>query len=285
MFKSSPVLRVSLYLVLWLVLADGCGSLLVRSLLGGQVLEGAVYARAVLIGELAQALVILVVTAFCRYFLDQTDVVSLGYGGTPAAVVLDLLAGLLIGTIAMAAIGAVEVSQGWLRISGITPGALAPLVRSIAIFALVAYSEETIFRGYVLTNLEQAWGQTWAFVVSSGLFGLMHLLTDNANTTPPLLVLLGLTLAGFVQASAYYVRRTIWLPMGLHFAWNFAQVAFGVDGSKAIGQSTLLAGAVQGPALVVGTDFGPEVGLLGWLGMLLMLLLLHLYTVWQGEAA
>jgi membrane protease YdiL (CAAX protease family) len=63
-------------------------------------------------------------------------------------------------------------------------------------------------------------------------------------------------------AAAYAATRTLWVPIGLHFGWNFA--AAGIFGTEVSGNGTaqgLLDGVVSGPALLTGGDFGPEASL------------------------
>ncbi|MGP3915880.1 hypothetical protein [Nonomuraea sp. 10N515B] len=60
-------------------------------------------------------------------------------------------------------------------------------------------------------------------------------------------------------AAAYAATRTLWLPIGLHFGWNFA--AAGIFGTEVSGNGTpqgLLDGVTSGPALLTGGAFGPE---------------------------
>ena len=60
-------------------------------------------------------------------------------------------------------------------------------------------------------------------------------------------------------AAAYVATRTLWVPIGLHFGWNFA--AAGIFSTEVSGNGAtegLLHGVTSGPALLTGGDFGPE---------------------------
>src|SRR5690606_34230113 len=65
--------------------------------------------------------------------------------------------------------------------------------------------------------------------------------------------------AGGLFAAAYAATRNLWLPIGLHFAWNYA--GGGIFGTAVSGQDApkgLLDGVTSGPTLLSGGDFGPE---------------------------
>ena len=59
--------------------------------------------------------------------------------------------------------------------------------------------------------------------------------------------------------AAYVATRTLWLPIGIHFAWNFAEG--GIFGTEISGNNTpqgLLDGVLSGSSMVTGGAFGPE---------------------------
>ena len=128
---------------------------------------------------------------------------------------LGLGAGLGVFSIAVALAAALGVYTitGW----GDSSGLAAALV-SAALFPAV--SEELVFRGILFRWLEE-WGGSWvALLVTSILFGCAHLLNPHASP----IAALGIALeAGVMLGAAYMLTRSLWLPMGLHAAWNFAQ--------------------------------------------------------------
>ena len=93
------------------------------------------------------------------------------------------------------------------------------------VLAAGSAAEEILFRGYGLQILIAAAGPFAAIVPVGTLFGLMH--TGNPNA-----VWLGIVnTAGFgiLFGYAYYRTRDLWLPIGLHFGWNFTLPLFGVN--------------------------------------------------------
>jgi hypothetical protein len=77
----------------------------------------------------------------------------------------------------------------------------------------------------------------------------------------------------------YLATRQLWLPMALHFSWNFVQgavLSFPVSGLASTG---LLVTTTQGNPLVTGGAFGPEGGLLGT-GVMCLGLVVLLISWW-----
>ncbi|WP_245978895.1 CPBP family intramembrane glutamic endopeptidase [Streptomyces diacarni] len=131
---------------------------------------------------------------------------------------------------------------------------------ALAVFATmagVALTEELLFRGVVFRLLEELTG-TWGALITSGLlFGAIHLV--NAHTTVWGALAIAIE-AGLMLGAAYVATRTLWLPIGLHLGWNFAEGGiFGVGVSgNANGQTGLLHGVLSGSDALTGGSVGPE---------------------------
>ncbi|MFD3744998.1 CPBP family intramembrane glutamic endopeptidase [Nocardia sp. NPDC058633] len=125
--------------------------------------------------------------------------------------------------------------------------------------ASVAVTEELLFRGVVYRILEERTGAIIAIAVSSLLFGLTHLLNPNATLWGTAAIAVE---GGALLAIAYAVTRSLWLPIGLHFAWNFTESGvFGTAVSGAHGEPGLLRTVLSGPDVLTGGTFGPEASL------------------------
>jgi hypothetical protein len=71
-------------------------------------------------------------------------------------------------------------------------------------------------------------------------------------------------LAGVWLAVAYLKTRSLWFPLGIHWAWNWAMASvFGlpVSGITELASNSLLHGIDLGPAWLTGGSYGPEGGL------------------------
>ena len=123
-------------------------------------------------------------------------------------------------------------------------------------FLIVAIGEEIIFRGVLFRWIDERFGFWWAMIVSGLIFGLVHLTNDNAT----LLGAIGIALeAGLLLGAAYKWAGTLWLPIGIHWAWNFSQgniFGFAVSGNNA-GDSIIQA-TIDGPQWLTGGAFGAE---------------------------
>ena len=234
--------------------------------------------------EIAELLMLLPLTFAFRRLLDRRDLASLGFRRRQGWV-LDLLLGLILGGLQMLAILGIEWAGGWISV-GLPDGAglargLASGGVAAALFVLVALSEELIFRGYLLANLQEGIGAVPALVLTSLLFGLFHILNPNVR----LLALVNIALAGLVMGYAWLETGNLWLPMAYHFSWNFFQgpiFALPVSGVRYGG---LLAVADRGAApLVTGAAFGPEGGLIGTLALLSAFPILRLWGRWRRKS-
>lgn len=135
--------------------------------------------------------------------------------------------------------------------------ALRVLAEGTLLFTLVAAGEELMLRGYVFTSLARGMGRWGALATTSVVFGVLH--AGNPNVTEAGLA--NIVLAGVWLGVARMRSGAIWLPIGLHFGWNFALgVVAGHPVSGVPIESVALATHV-GDALLTGGMFGPEAGL------------------------
>lgn len=137
-------------------------------------------------------------------------------------------------------------------------------------FFSVAALEELLFRAILFRLLERSLGTVIAVLLSSALFSAVHLFNPHADllSTVQLLVL------GLLFIAAFLYTRRLWLCVGLHWGWNFAQGGFfssPVSGQKADG---ILQSVMTGPAWLTGGDFGIEASVLASLGALICTVLL-----------
>lgn len=147
---------------------------------------------------------------------------------------------------------------------------LAPAVLYAALFAGVGIFEETAFRGFVLVQLSRAISFWPAAILLCVLFGAVHLGNDNEN-------IFGAVAAGlFGVVFAYSFRATgsLWLAIGLHTGWDYAEsFIFGVPDSGMTLDGRVLHPAFHGPDWLTGGSVGPEGSIL-ILGPLLAILLI-----------
>jgi hypothetical protein len=88
-----------------------------------------------------------------------------------------------------------------------------------------AAGEEMLFHGYAFQLLVRSIGAFATILPVSILFGVEHL--NNPNAT--LLGAVNTMLWGILLGFAYWRTNALWLPIGLHFGWNFTLPLFGVN--------------------------------------------------------
>ncbi len=141
------------------------------------------------------------------------------------------------------------------------------------LLAAGAVGEELLFRGYGFQILLAAVGPYAAILPAGVIFALMH--TGNPNAA-----WFGIAnTAGFGILFGYAFLRTrdLWLPIGLHFGWNFTLPLFGVNVSGLRMKETGHEMVWTAGALWSGGQYGPEASVL----TSAVLVLLFVY-VWKA---
>lgn len=130
----------------------------------------------------------------------------------------------------------------------------------IGMTVLAAFTEELLFRGILFRWIEQFAGSWAALAVTSGLFGLAHLFNPGATWVSSLAIMVE---AGVLLGGAYMLAGNLWVPMGLHAAWNFTEgfiFDVSVSGNDMHG---LVQAKLSGPVLLSGGSFGLEASMIG----------------------
>jgi uncharacterized protein len=162
--------------------------------------------------------------------------------------------GVLIGFVWCGFVIANVAFLGGYRVDGL--GSASGVVLLFGFMAAAAVTEEVMFRGVLLRVIEERLGSVIALTLTGLLFGLAHLLNPNATLWGAIAIAIE---AGGALGAAYLATRTLWLPIGLHFGWNFALA--GIFGAVVSGKNEsqgLLNGVLSGPTVLSGGEFGPE---------------------------
>jgi membrane protease YdiL (CAAX protease family) len=185
--------------------------------------------------------------------------VRLGEGRWPGELSLrPALPGLGVG--ALLGLAMMTVLMGTMVVTGLydlTMVGAAPLWTGLGLALQAAVTEELWMRALLLRLLWRAFGPGPAFAVAALVFSALHLANPGAT------VLAGATVtaAGLMFCALYALTGRLWVPIGLHLAWNFAQgslfgaVVSGGGLGDSLAASTARPGAV---AWLTGGTFGPE---------------------------
>jgi uncharacterized protein len=177
----------------------------------------------------------------------------------------DLIIGSGVGILSLGLATAIATAGGGLRFSFFPASLLSQVAKTLAssaaLFVVAALAEEALFRGYSLQTLCRARLAWLGVLLTSVPFAAIHLNNPNGGRMLPFV---NTALAGVWLAVAYLRTRTLWFPLGIHWAWNWALGSlFGlpVSGITAIAPHPLLQGTDLGPAWLTGGSYGIEGGL------------------------
>lgn len=229
--------------------------------------------------DILPLLAIFLATWVARRVLDHRSMVSLGFR-LDHSTVPDLLFGFIVPGFLFGLIFLFERGMGWMTYSGTafrseSPAAVvSAMAGGLVLFVLVGFQEELLSRGYQLQNLVEGLNLPWALIISSAIFGLLHIANPSAGWAS----LVGILVAGLFLAFAWIRTGQLWLPIGLHIGWNFFEgTVFGFPVSGTGGYNLVLQ-SVRGPEWLTGGGFGPEAGLVVIPALALGAVLIWLYT-------
>ena len=213
--------------------------------------------------ELTGAIVVAVAYLVYVRVVERRSAFELALGPAPREFGAGFLLGAALFTVTVGIIWAL----GDYAITGVNQWTvmLSPLAFALGAGVL----EEILFRGVIFRITEEWIGSWGALAFSSLLFGAAHLANPHATLSSALAIALE---AGLLLGAAFMLTRRLWLPIGMHAAWNFTQSGiFGapVSGSPAHG---VFISRLSGPAWATGGGFGPEASLPA--------VLVSLFSVW-----
>ena len=136
---------------------------------------------------------------------------------------------------------------------------------------LVGLYEEFVFRGYVLHTLQHGMGFWGAALLSSALFGAVHL----GNGADPWYISLSAATFGMLYCLSVLRTGAIWFAMGVHAAFDFSETfLFSPSGGLSV-SGHLLDCSLHGPVWLTGGVAGPEASLNGVLVFILLFLIVN----------
>lgn len=178
----------------------------------------------------------------------------------PRRIAPEILKGLGIGCAFFVVVVLIMMAAGLYKIDSVGTDTPAALVASFFGFLVVAVGEEIIFRSILFRWIDERWGFVVALVVSALIFGLMHIFQPGATLWSSFAIAVE---AGLLLGAAYKYSGTLWLPVGIHWAWNFTQgniFGFAVSGGDA--GVSLIQPATAGPDILTGGIFGAEASII-----------------------
>lgn len=198
----------------------------------------------------------------------RTDLLSKG-------VFKNLLLGMTTGILFFSAVTAVLLLTGCSRIVYASP-AWPYILKNMFSYLLVACSEEVIFRGILFRMTDERYGLWVALGISALVFGAVHMMNPGASLWSSVAIAVE---AGVLLGIVYKYSGSLWLPIGLHWAWNFTQGnVFGFPVSGCGLEESIFRTSACGPDIITGGAFGPEASIISVvLGTALSILFIWLY--------
>ena len=202
------------------------------------------------------ALAMAIYFGFARW-IERREVSELALPG----MVKEMGVGILIGSGLYTGCMLILMAMGIYRMDGFNP--VSFLVPAIASALSSGFLEELLFRGALFRIVEEWLGSWISIIISSAVFGLVHLANPDATLIGALFISVE---AGLLLAAAYMVTRRLWMSIGFHVSWNYTQSAvFGGIVSGGIAEPGLIKPILNGPDLLTGGQFGLEASLTAFL--------------------
>lgn len=129
-----------------------------------------------------------------------------------------------------------------------------PWSELLLVYLPAVFHEEILFRGYPYQKV-RSFNRSGAIIFTASVFASAH--GRNAGASP--LAIVNLVLAGVLLALAYEAWQRLWLPIGIHLAWNLLSgPVLGYDVSGYVPRRSVLSIAGGGPDWLTGGRFGIE---------------------------
>ncbi|MFS9189807.1 CPBP family intramembrane metalloprotease [Streptococcus parasanguinis] len=154
---------------------------------------------------------------------------------------------------------------------------LEPILFILGLFPfwlLQGGTEEVATRGWLLTRIAARTNLPLAIVISSSLFGILHM--GNAGVT--FLSVLNIILDGVLAGLLFIYTDSIWLVVAQHGTWNYVQgnlLGFQVSGTGA--DASIFSFTMgSGPDWLTGGEFGAEGSIITTLVLLVSVVIVYL---------
>ncbi|MFC1785005.1 lysostaphin resistance A-like protein [Candidatus Neomarinimicrobiota bacterium] len=210
---------------------------------------------------------------FFKYF-DKRIVTELSF----KYLVKDSIIGLLTGFILISLVTATLYLFGYYEPH--STGYFSILINAFMLFTIAGILEEIIFRGIIYRITEDSLGTVWALIISSLIFGFLHMANTNFNLLSGFAIALEL---GLLTGIFFTLTKRLWLPIALHIGWNFSFIFWGTTVTGATEFPNFIDSTLVGPELITGGVFGPENSVITILFSLILFLVIFFQASKRGQ--
>jgi membrane protease YdiL (CAAX protease family) len=155
---------------------------------------------------------------------------------------------------------------------GFTRENALPIFLDLLMMLAVGFFEETFSRGYMMTALRTTGLKPLIFFFPAAIFSILHFMNPGFDVLAGINILL----VGIVFGYMFLRTGSLWMPIGYHFMWNFAQGSFwgqAVSGGEEL--YSVMQVSSEAPAILAGGAFGPEGGLIVTILCVLIFVYVH----------
>jgi uncharacterized protein len=242
-----------LFILLWAVLLAPAVVPVAKGLNAEQLAEP----RWILYFDAVSALAILAAAWVIVRWVDRRPFVTLGFAGDHLA--RDLLFGASLGAGWLGLSVAILWLGGWIAPQPAHEFSWARLVWMAGALIFNTICQEVLTRSYIFQTIQSRINAPVAILTTAVLFSVFH---AGAFRGAWLLPAFNVFIAGVLFGTAYWRTGNLWLPISIHFTWNFLLgpvLGLTVSGQNDLGNWHRF--SLHGPVLLTGGDFGVEGGL------------------------
>jgi membrane protease YdiL (CAAX protease family) len=210
--------------------------------------------------------------------IEKRDLTELGLSNASREFGLGALIGFGLFTFVIAILWL----AGCYRVSGVD-FVLVSFIGALAGALISGFVQELIFRAVIYRITEEWLGTWWAVGISAILFGLIHLSQSGATIFSAVAVALQ---AGVLLAAAYALTHRLWMALGIHTMWDFANdgvFGVGVAGQSGASLHGVLQASLNGPELITGGALGVEASVITIVIMIIAGILILRMAYQNGE--
>jgi uncharacterized protein len=212
-----------------------------------------------LLQQLVFFISILLATKLSMFIFEKKMVVDIGLRFNNRSL-REIIIGLIIPFIILTSIFLTYIFLNFGHVVFITNNdVILNIILSVPYYILVGFNEEILFRGFIFQKLMEGTGKYFAVLFFSVLFGFSHYFNPHIDEFSTF----NIVLAGILFSIAYIRTNSLWLPISMHFSWNFVEgMVYGFPVSGRISMQSYLMFNSTGPEWITGGYFGPEGGIL-----------------------
>lgn len=190
--------------------------------------------------------------------------------------------GFILGACAIGIPSVLLLAMAQLEVIDSAPGSsLSVAALGVVTFLPAAFFEELLMRGYLFMVIREAFGWKAALIVTSIVFGLLHMLNPNVDAESVLLV----TVAGFFLGAILLATGSLFAVGMAHFGWNWIMAAaLHTNVSGVPVPSPDFRVVDNGPDWLTGGAWGPEGGLAAGFGMITVFTYLYARRIHRMES-